>query len=178
MLLGLSMNKQTFELLLPVCLWNILNTCITRCMYLPSQKRNMIRKPVYCCATKCKTEFGNWDKAYAGWPGWREKASVRPSEVTVSVIEFDILPYNWLHCKNLGLDLSLTTCEPMSVREMGVCAFWVTPVGEKDVIWEKQSVIFYYTELPFTNLLTGLYSVLSNCFWATTSGNLDRLMCL
>lgn len=31
---------------------------------------------------------------YAGWPGWREKASVRPSEVTIAVIEFDILPYN------------------------------------------------------------------------------------
>lgn len=51
----------------------------------------------------------------------------------------------------------------MSVREMGVCALWVTP-GERRTLSEKQSVMFYYTELLVTNLLTGLYSVLSNCF--------------
>lgn len=174
MLLGLSMNKQTFELLLPVCLWNILNTCITRCMYLPSQKRNMIRKPVYCCATKCKTEFGNWDKACTGIMQGGLAGERKPPFVLL---------------KLLSLSLNLTSCltTDFIVRTWGLtyhwlpvspCAFWVTPVGEKDVIWEKQSQIFYYTELPFTNLLTGLYSVLSSCFWATTSGNLDRLMCL
>lgn len=148
MWLGLSMNKQTFELLLPVCLWNILNTCITRCMYLPSQKRNMIHKPAYCCAAKCKTELGNWDKACTGIMQGGLAGERKPPFLLLKLLPLSL---NLTSCltthftvRTWGLTYHWRICEPMSVREMGVCAFWVT-CGERRTLSERSSQ--WYTTL-------------------------------
>lgn len=158
MLLGLSMNKQTFELLLPVCLWNILNTCITRCMYLPSQKRNMIRKPVYCCATKCKTEFGNWDKACTGIMQGGLAGERKPLFVLL---------------KLLSPSLNLTSCltTDFIVRTWGLTYHWlpVSPcqwgkweyVHSGSHLWERRTLSerssqWYFTTLSFHSQIYSL----------------------
>lgn len=151
---------------------NILNTCVTRCMDLPSQKRNMIHKPVYCCAAKCKTEFGNWDKACTGIMQGGLAGERKPPFLLLkllSVTGFDILPYNWLHCKNLGLDFSLTELwAHVSEGNGSVCTLGHTG-GEKDVIGEAVSdvLLHWASSHKFTHwaLLCFIQLFLTNYIW-------------
>lgn len=144
---------------------------------LPSQMTHYIKFfiPV---SPKCKKEFGNCGKIEPGtmllsmprWPGWGETASVPPREFTKADTGSDILHYSRLHSQNLW-DLTYCWCTSwaLSVWETGVCAFLVMSAGEKDIIWEKQSVIFCSTKLPPTDLVIGL--CYPTTFWATTSRN-------
>lgn len=136
---------------------NILNTCITRCVYLPSQKRNMIHKPVCCCAAKCKTEFGNWDKACTGIMQGGLAGERKPPFVLLKLLSLSLNLTSCLTTDFIVRTWGLSLMYLWSHVSKGNGSVWILghTCGERRTLSERSSQ-WYFTTLSFHSQIYSL----------------------